>query len=427
MFSTKVLSAKETRLGWILLYTHILLMYVRPQEILTFLKPFRLAGIASLLLTLWVIKNFSKLQLKNPAVNFTLKFGLLCILSFTWAKHTSAITLGIDWLIRFLPICLAVSLLVNDLDRYKSYLSLWCIVHFIVFLVVFKNGGRGPGDFIEDENDVALGIAMAMPILLYYSNWSDISKLKRVAFKVVFALSCVAIIATQSRGGFLGLISVVGMLWLFSKSKLKWLSIACLGIIAFGTIAINFLPEGYIEDLKGISDPNDNTRSERIETWEIAWIMYLDNFILGVGAGNFAWNVVDYQHQASWWTYDARSLQGRQTHSMYFQILADLGTVGIFLYFSFLLSTMKKLYKLQKNILRTKQKNTPSPDKRLIGLGMMARGLFISIFPYLVSGAFISVGYYPHLAMWGVLSYATIFIAHKYSQHQDPFSQIAKD
>lgn len=400
------LPEKEARTGWILLCLHILFMYTRPQEIFTFLQPLRLPGIIALLLTFWVFKNFDKSLLKIPSISFVVKYGGLCLVSFLWATHSISITLGLAWLIQYLPVTIAVTLLVRDIHKYKVFMGLWCIAHFCVFLIIFRNGGKGPGDFLADENDAALGVAMVLPIIFYFSSWPNLSKRNSILLKSLLLIACAAIIATKSRGGFLGLLSAGGMIWLCSKYKFRVLIIAVLLTFAAGSIVINFLPEGYLEDLQGISDPNDSTRSERIETWEISWIIFKNNPIWGVGAGNFPWNVKEYQDQASWWFPDARSLHGRQTHSLYFQLLADLALVGMFIYFGFIAITAKRLYRAQKNILSLNKQHEPPSD--LLGLGLMCKGLYISIFPFLVSGAFISVGYYPHVVMWGTLSYATL-------------------
>lgn len=412
----KELSPQDTRLGWLLLCTHILFMYARPQEILTFLRPLHLPGLVALGLTFWVIKNFDKKTLQIPSAKFVFVFGGLSLVSLAWSNHSIAFTIGFTWLIQYLPVTLAVILLVRDSTKYKTLLFLWCSVHAVVFFVVFKNGGKGPGDFMADENDAALGIAMAMPIILYFASWPDLSTKQKLFLKTLFFVACAAIIATRSRGGFLGLLSALGMIWLFSRSKMKILFTCIILGITAGSIAIQFLPEGYLEDLQGISDPNDSTRSERIETWEIAWIMFKDNPIWGVGAGNFPWNVKDYQEQASWWFSDARSLHGRQTHSMYFQLLADVALIGMILYFGFLLKTMSLLFKAQKNIYKISDKLEGQNANTVKGLGMICRALYISIFPYLVSGAFVSVGYYPHIVMWGTLAYTTLYIL---DQHSD--------
>ncbi|WP_041323972.1 O-antigen ligase family protein [Saccharophagus degradans] len=400
---TTELADNEARTGWILLCLHIIFMYTRPQEIFTFLQPLRLPGIIALLLTFWVIKNFDKNLLKMPSISFVVKFGGLCLVSFLWSVHTISITIGITWLLQYLPVAIAVTLLVRNLKKYKVFISLWCISHFFVFLIIFKNGGKGSGDFLADENDAALGVAMVLPIILYFSYWPNITPKHKFLLKTLFLIACVAIIATRSRGGLLGLVSAAGMLWLFSKSKLKILFTGSLLVLLAGSILLSYLPEGYLEDVQGISDPNDSTRSERIETWEISWIMFKDNPIWGVGAGNFPWNVNSYQDQASWWYPDARSLHGRQTHSLYFQLLADLALVGMLIYITFIITTASRLFKTQRSIFKSQ-----NPDPNLIGLGLMCKALYISIFPFLVSGAFISVGYYPHIVMWGTLSYATL-------------------
>lgn len=420
--SNPPLPSSQIKTGWTLLCIHLFLMYSRPQEIFTFLKPLHLPGIITLLLIFWVVKNLKPFVFKNPTTRFVLIFSALCGVSFLWAVHVAAYKIAISWFIQLTPICIAFTLLATNLERYKTLLGLWAVVHLIVYLVIFRNGGKGPGSFLADENDAALGVAMSIPIIFYFSNWSGLTKLQTISLRTIFLIAFVAIIATRSRGGLLGLVSVAGMLWLFSRIKLRIFFIGLFATIALGSIALNFLPEGYLEDVQNISDPNDSTRNARLNTWEVSWIMYKHNPIFGVGAGNFPWNAKYYQESASWWYYGAKSFHGRQTHSMYFELLADLATVGIVIYFGFIFSTMKKLYRAQKILSDTKKKY----DSDLINLAYMSRALFVSVIAYLVSGAFISVSYYPHVAMWGALSYATLEQYYRLSTSNSPKSPNSK-
>ena len=266
-------------------------------------------------------------------------------------------------------------------------------------LITIKNGGLGPGDFTHDPNDAALALAMGIPLVFYSIQYIETTKTQYYIRWLIFIFLIGAIVVTGSRGGFLGLVAVLGTLWWFSHKRIKYLFLGLTAAILLSGIIISILPSGYIEEMQSINNAEDSTRVERFRTWEVAWIMYKDNPLLGVGASNFAWNASKYQQMTSWWTGEQKSLAGRVTHSLYFQFLAELGTVGIILFLYIIVFLPIKLYKIRNSL------TDETHDERFVKL--MAQTLIVSMVAYAVSGAFISVAYYPHIPIW-VTMYAIV-------------------
>lgn len=394
--------------GYVFLILNLVFMYTRPQETFTFLKPLRLPGIFGMLMLVWFIYNFKAYLLKDKYLRRLIILIAIFFVASIGAVNVIGYRRVILWSTVYFPIAAAIFYLVCDGARYKSFLTWWCVVHFFFGVLVFKNGGHGPGDFLWDENDAALGLGMAMPFAFYLSFWDGISSRQKRIFQATFLILTGAIVITQSRGGLLGLFSVFGMIWLFSERKMTILFTGTLAVLVFSGVIYSLLPDGYVEDIvSGLTDSEDSTRVERFRSWEIAWIMFLDNPWLGVGPGNFPYNVGPYQPLTSWWHEGAKSLEGRQVHSMYFEMLSDIGSIGVFTYFSTIFIIVKKCLKVQKLIPKKKKSKQPKVSSEVKNIALVCRAIIVSIACYLVSGAFISVTYYPHILFWVVIAAIT--------------------
>lgn len=146
--------------------------------------------------------------------------------------------------------------------------------------------------------------------------------------------------------------------------------------------------------------------------------MWADNPIFGVGAGQFKWRVRQYERLSSYWISDefTKSLDGREAHSLYFSLLADLGIVGVVLYSALVF----KMYQSLRLIVRAekalqhpaaqqalkRQDQSSIDSQRIFEASLLARAIICSMAAYFVTGTFISVLYYPHL--WLMVGFTVI-------------------
>lgn len=385
------LSNSDRMIGTFLVFAHLFFMYVRPQEYIPGIGLLRPAGIAQILVICWGVFHIRGFLLRSPLVIMLI---LACIFALGGisAINVSAYKLAIKYVTQFFPIGVAIYLIVSNREYLLRFINLWCIIYFFVAVITIGNGGRGPGNFTMDENDAALALCMGLPIVFFSIYIPGISSRTKY-IRMFIALSIVAgIIVTSSRGGFLGLISVLLGIWWLSGRRLKIAVKALIIGALFSSIVLSILPEGYVEDMQSISNTEDDTRVERFRSWHIAWLMYLDNPVLGVGAGNYMWNSGTYQKLLPDYQVGEKSLTGRVTHSMYFQLLSEVGTLGSFFYFYVIFYFPLKLYRYLKN-------NREETDDQILAR-LVAKMLTVSMLTYIVSGAFISVAYYPHFPIW---------------------------
>lgn len=240
---------------------------------------------------------------------------------------------------------------------------------------------------VGDNNGVALALLMTIPLILFCAKYALLKHVK-IAFYVVAALGTVTIIATYSRGGFVGLVALGLMLLKGSKYKVR--SIVFVSIIAL--ILYSLAPDTYVSRIDTISSAtDDNSFATRLLAWKINTLLAIKHPILGVGL----YGCVDYTNWISempiarnWLFESPLVLRSFVAHSIYFQALGDTGFTGFILFITILLSSLFKLRKTEKLV---------RGNSDLIWLGELARALKMSMIVYMISGAALSLLYFEPL------------------------------
>jgi putative inorganic carbon (hco3(-)) transporter len=251
---------------------------------------------------------------------------------------------------------------------------------------VLRSGGServfGPDmSFFADNNTLGLALCMILPMLLYLSREEPRPWLKKL-LRVTFFFSIIAILFTYSRGAFLGLLVILSVLIWRSPWRLRFGMALLIGAL----VAAPLLPEGLWERIQSIGEQkSEETRDRsvqgRFEAWRTAWNSALEHPFTGHGFRTL-WN------PDIWIMYSGLELKGRRTtdaHSLYFEVLAEHGFVGIGLYFLVLASTLTTLRRIRK-----RWQGHPEHGY----LAHYAEMTQLCLYPFLVAGAFIGVAYF---------------------------------
>lgn len=245
----------------------------------------------------------------------------------------------------------------------------------------------GPaGTMLADRNHLSTALALALPILFYLQTYAA-KRLLRLAFLGAFCLVVLAILAGGSRAGFIA-VSVVG-LWLVLTTRRKGLALALVVAAVVGFLA--FAPEDITSRLSTIKEADeDSSFMGRVIAWKISSAIALANPVFGGG-----FHAV--QVQPIWDTFKtAPSLLGflnlpvpefsaKAAHSIYFEVMGDLGFVGLGLFLTILLRAIWSRFTIKR--LAT-QLGAPYQWAR-----DMADMLMLSVLAYMVGGASVSLGY----------------------------------
>lgn len=218
------------------------------------------------------------------------------------------------------------------------------------------------------EGDVGPLAAMALPLAIMAGQVAT-GRWVRLLSALYSVGALVAAALTYNRATVLAL-SVVGLLMGWRHGRNRWIVAAAIPFVAvtglwFASSQHWQRFEAAWEELAGRTTGGSVT--ERLELWQATGEMSLDHPLLGVGPGNFPFELERY----------APRLTGKVSHNSYFHILAELGIPGLLLYGALFLAALVVSHRLRAGAL-------PGWS------GAVAGGIQVSLAAYLVAAAFIS-------------------------------------
>ncbi|MDT7953407.1 MAG: putative O-glycosylation ligase, exosortase A system-associated, partial [Acetobacteraceae bacterium] len=254
----------------------------------------------------------------------------------------------------------------------------------LIFLLTVGGHKIEPIGTVGDNNGVALALLMTIPLLLYCANYTA-ERFVRIGMYVTAGLGTVTVIATYSRGGFIGMIVLGLMLLKGSRYKIRALiALAVVGVVIFAT-----LPENYLDRMHTITDATaDDSFAVRLLAWKINFLMALNHPFLGSGPyASLVWtNWSAHLGVATTWLFNSPLvLRTYVAHSIYFQVLGDTGFLGLGLFLLMLFTAWVKTIQTQRVARR---------DPALRWSADLARALQMSLVVYCVSGAALSLVYF---------------------------------
>jgi len=391
----RLLAKKDpTELAFTLLLVYFFVEYVRPQDRIGVVHALKIGLFTTLATAVMWFRYGDRSVFRDPLIRTHLAFIVAAALTVAFAVNTFWVYQTTQSLVlMFLGGTLPATAFLSDHARFVRFIKAWVIFHIILGITAFQSGGKGPGAFLGDENDLALALNMAVPYAVLMAQSPQQTSLARNLYRLSAGVLIVASVFTWSRGGFLGLIACMGLVWLMSKNKIKNILIICvLGLSVIGGFSA-FTGKSVLAEFETIDDPNDSTRRDRIDSWALGWEMFLDNPVMGVGVSNYAWRVGAYQMKHS--NFDPtrqRVRGGRAAHSLYFTLMPEMGLAGVVLFLAICWQIVRRM----RRIIRTRS-DDPPVEAKLVELRLLAKAIIAALGAYLVSGAFISVLYYPHL------------------------------
>ena len=396
--------ARETNLPFYLILLYLFFEFGRPQALVA---PLRHIPIPSLITAILIVYLFTKAKVTlrdKLTMRFLLLLGLMLIhiplaMNNYWAFQNFK---GMSF--NFIAF-LSLVYFVNNEERFHKLVVAWTLINVFVGAVGFALGGMGAGGFLGDENDLCLVLNMALPFPFFLALTSKKGSLK-LLYLVISGFLLLAIIVTQSRGGFLGLVAVSAYCWGKSNKKL----VSAVVVVILMLVALMFAPASYWDEIRSIAQEGaeknpSGTGAARLHQWRTGWIIFLNNPIIGIGQGNFRWNVGRYEEAGKVPLFYYRSMAGREAHSMYFSLLPELGLIGIFLFGSMTLQAFLDMMRIRRSALK---KISALKEKGGAAGGLpyesMAAAITASLIGYLTTGVFISVLYYP--CVWVMMGFA---------------------
>jgi len=371
-----VQESTSTSFGFALVILFLVLEYGRPQdkfEVIGALRPTLI--LASLMVVAWFRSGKFHMAAGPQMFHMILMLFLLAFHIPFSSNNFRAYTVTEGFLL-LLPLSISIVLFVDRFEMLRIFMKWWNFLAIYVAVNGILGLGIAGSAFLNDENDFSLLMNMMLPFALCLFIYER-QRMSKLIYLITSFLCVVSIVISNSRGGFVGLIAVLTVMWLASPRKI--LSLVLVGILALGIYVA--ADQKYWDRISTIEKTDEGTAKERLDSWQAGWEMFKDN-PLGVGPGNFAVRFPEYQSDTM-----PRNMYGRQAHSLWFTLLPELGIPGVLLYLSLLRLNLRDLWYLR----RLSKENDTFRFASSMSLAFMA-----SLAGYFASGTFLSVLYYPH-------------------------------
>jgi probable O-glycosylation ligase (exosortase A-associated) len=306
-------------------------------------------------------------------------------------------------LLKALAFCILMPCLLTE--RYRIHALVMAITLGLTFHGVIEGlksvvtlGGHKIAGLARfgDNNHFAIVMVMVIPLLLYVYRYSAHRLLRWIALAGVF-LSVATVIGTHSRGGFLSMALMA--VWIVFNIRRRIRGAALLGL-AFLTVVV-LAPSGWSERMNTIKEAgHDSSFMTRVVAWKISSEIALQSPFTGGG-----FHAV--QSQEVWSKFRGsdgllgfvdtpyRAEQAFAAHSVYFEVLGDLGFVGLLIFLAILANTFIAGFQIRQEVARR--------GPHLKWAADLANMLAASMIGYVVGAAALSLAYHEVMYMFVML------------------------
>jgi probable O-glycosylation ligase (exosortase A-associated) len=187
-----------------------------------------------------------------------------------------------------------------------------------------------PGSEMAGNNEFAIAVSMAIPLLLLWRDEVDDRALRAVL--VATTVLCFgAALSSWSRGAFLSLGAMSLLLLWHYRHKSAALVLLAVGLVATGLL----FPEGWIARMTGMSQyQSDESAMGRLEVWQSGWNYMLSRPWFGGGFES--------------WIYVSLAKGSRDWHNAYIKMAVEHGFPGLLLWVVLLGGTFLSLIRMAR-------------------------------------------------------------------------------
>lgn len=265
-----------------------------------------------------------------------------------------------------------------------------------VITELYQNRLSGP---LGDPNFYAMMLVAALPLAIY-----RVLDETKPTYRAIAAICCLllvfTILNTYSRGALVATVIITTIIALERRINFRILLIV--GILVL--LSMQLLPEGYTARLStltsviGKNSAVQNEISVRGRTSEIisGILMFVDHPIVGVGSGNYS---DQYQNYAGRLGLEYRT-SNRDAHSLYVEILAETGSLGILVFSWLIFSWFSQLNRLRQQLIRQRQPQEAG----------WVTSLIIAVIGYLSCSIFLHGDYIRYLWLYMAMGAAMIHL-----------------
>lgn len=355
----------------------------------------------------WLASRDRKVVPPNP-------FTILLVVLACWATISTYFALDRahaipiwDRTMKTIVLGLAVATLADSRARLQAVI--WVMAVSLGYYAV-KGGGFvlltdghdhvfGPeNSMIEDNNALGLALIVLLP-LLNYLRLTSVHALARWGLLLVIGLALIAILGTYSRGALIALAAAGAT---YSVRSRKGLAVV-LAAALLALILPNILPPSWFERMSSIQAyDRDGSFQDRVAAWRTSLNIASAHPLLG---GGFV--AVEQDWVARVYSSPGSLPNGRAAHSVYFQVLGEIGFVGLAIYLSAVAAAILNTF-----LVLGAARGRPHLD----WASQLALMLQVSIVAFLAGGAALSMAYYDGAIVLFALTAALLRVARQPSE-----------
>ncbi|MBI4723069.1 MAG: O-antigen ligase family protein [Candidatus Stahlbacteria bacterium] len=297
-----------------------------------------------------LFRNFTETTL-IILLGLTVLVSLIHAISRGWGS-VWALEQSLHFLVFILFFIVASSILESEEQLFK--LALVIIFSFTIYtLMVLKGYFTGGMTFIGGLRGIKMGkgyahanliayllnpvISLALGIFLVSKN-----KWLKTFLMTVLGAMFFAIVLTLSRGGWIAIGCIIIYYFIKTKNIKKNLPIFILILIVLLYKNLYLIIKFRFGTTFTLAF---SALVGRIHLWKSAIRIIADNFLVGVGVGNY--QIIKYEYGFPW-LFDP--LKSRSTHNLFLEIFANLGIIGFVLFFLLCFMIFFKLNRKVKSV-----------------------------------------------------------------------------
>lgn len=315
----------------------LLILFIRPGELYPILDSIRIERTFALLVLVSFLVHQRRLQFPKVSKAVLILWGAMFLtipLAF-WRAEAFQNSLDFGKIIIYHVL---IANLITTMKRFRivliticgliTWLAAWCAYLYYAGQFQVRMGiERAVGANSRADDPNALGITLITALPLFLLLWrKEVGFIRWLIIPCTFV--CVwTVVLTGSRTSYI----VFAFLLLVYAMTTRYRAVMTVGAIVLLLALWVAMPAQYKQRLETVDNLSaDGSYQGRVDAWRFAWEIFKDSPLTGVGIGEF----VD--------VHGARTGHWLNVHSLYFQVLSEMGLLGIITFGYFLVSVFRQ-------------------------------------------------------------------------------------
>ena len=240
---------------------------------------------------------------------------------------------------------------------------------------------------LGDNNHFAQSVLLSVPLAFYLWQYSKTRPWRYALLGFMF-LVAMAVIATKSRGGLIGFVCFGVWMVLMGRQKFKGLLIfAAIGLAIYAAA-----PASWFERMETLQSANEDASfMGRVTAWKRASAIAVENPVFGGGFRAVQAPVIfeqfRYKQGLLGFVETPNVNYPAAAHSIYFEVLGDMGFVGLLIFVALMWTTFSARSEVQGLVRKSGRDD-------LLWAADMVNALAGAMFIFLITGAALSAAFY---------------------------------